>query len=260
MMVRPWLVVASCLGTLSASAPATPPASQHYRVELKTSVVQDLTALGQGEQKQDFVNTGFVTVSAQDSAGGQSVTLQLDSLVPGESSPIPPDQAKVAAGMKWHGYRQPNGRVSGLKADAGSPLTAAIEPALLDLFPPMKRGTGEGQIWTDTTDVENNGIAIRTVTNFQTSADSLKTGNKVLKVLRLAGAFSSAMSGQQAGPQGSMGIEGNGTGTTTWLIGSDGICISASHTTNQSISVTLAQVPEPIPVKVKTEGTATLLP
>jgi hypothetical protein len=256
MMVRPWLVAASCLGTLSAWAPSTPTGTQRYRLELKTSVVQDLTALGQGEQKQDFANTGFVSVTAQDSAGGQSVTLLLDSLVPGESSPIPADQAKSAAGMKWHGYRQPSGRVTGLKAETDTPIAAAIEPALLDLFPPMKRGTGEGRTWTDTTDADNNGIAIRTVTNFQTSGDSVNG----TKVIRLAGAFSSAISGQQASPQGAMSIEGTGTGTTTWVVGADGTCISATHSTNQSISVSVAQLPAPIPVKVKTEGTAILIP
>jgi hypothetical protein len=77
--------------------------------------------------------------------------------------------------------------------------------------------------------------------------------------MKLAGAFSSALSGQRASPQGEVGIEGTGSGTTTWLVGSDGTCLSATYQSSQSISVTVAQVPEPIPVSVKTEGTATLL-
>lgn len=255
MMVRPFMVAAISLGTLVAWTPFTPPVARRYRVELKTYVVQDLSALGQAEQKQNFSNTGFVSITAQDSAGGQAVTLILDSLVPGDSSPIPPDAAKGAAGLKWHGFRQPTGRVSGLQLDGDSPVAGAIEPALLDLFPPMKLGTREGQSWTDTTDMENNGVAVRTVTNFQTSSDSYNGA----KVIKLAGAFSSAMSGQQASPQGTVNIEGNGTGANTWLVGPDGICVSATHSANQNISVTVAQLPAPIPVTVKTEGTATLL-
>jgi hypothetical protein len=255
MMVRPWMVAAISLGTLVAWTSFTPPAAKRYRVELKTSVVQDLSALGQGEQKQNFSNAGFVSITVQDSAGGQAVTLVLDSLVPGDSSPIPPDAAKAAAGLKWHGFRQPSGRVKGLQLEGDNPVAGAIEPALLDLFPPMKSGTKEGQSWTDTTDMDNNGVAVRTVTNFQTSSDSYNGA----KVIKLAGAFSSAMSGQQASPQGAVNIEGSGTGANTWLVGPDGTCVSATHSANQKISLSVAQLPGPIPVTVKTEGTATLL-
>jgi hypothetical protein len=255
MMVRPWIVAALCLGALAAWTPATSLASKRYRVELKTSVVQDLTALGQGEQKQEFTNTGFVTVTTQDSAGGQAVTFVLDSLTLGEGSPLPADAAKAAAGSTWHGFREPGGRVKQLKLNNDSPVAGAMEPALQQLLPPMKAGTKEGQTWTDTTDADNNGVSVRTVTNFQTSTDSYNGG----KVLKLAGAFSSAMSGQQASPQGTLNIEGNGSGTNSWLVGSDGTCLTASHAATQNISVSLAQLPEPIPVTVKTEGTATLL-
>jgi len=255
MMVRSWMVVAISLGALAAWTPAMPLASKQYRLELKTSVVQDLTALGTGEQKQEFSNTAFVTVTTADSAGGQAVTMVLDSLVPGEGSPIPPDVAKTAAGQTWHGFRQASGKVGSLKLEGDSPIAGAIEPALLDLLPPMKPGTGEGQAWTDTTDTDHDGIAVRMVTNFQTSTGSYDGA----AVIMLAGAFSSAMSGQQEGPQGALTLEGNGTGTTTWLVGTDGLSLSASHSANQNISVSMAQLPQPIPVTVKTEGTATLI-
>jgi hypothetical protein len=255
MMFRPWMVAAISLGTLVGWTPSTPPSVMRYRVNLKTSVVQDLTALGQGQQSQNFSNSGFVTVTAQDSAGGQAVTLVLDSLVPGDSSPITPEAAKGMAGLRWRGFRQPTGRVKELQLEGDNPVAGAIEPALLELFPPMKPGTKDGQSWTDTTDTDNSGVAIRTVTNFQTSSDSYNGA----KVIRLAGAYSSAMTGEQASPQGSLKIDGTATGTNTWLVGSDGACLSATHSASQNISVTIAQVPEPIPVTVKTEGTAILL-
>jgi hypothetical protein len=179
----------------------------------------------------------------------------LDSLVAGPGSPIQPEAAKAAGGTTWRGYRESNGRVTAFKPDSANPVAGTLEPVLRALFPPMKSGAREGQAWTDTTDTDNDGIAVRTVTNYLTSRDSFG-GSKVIK---LAGAFSSALSGQRASPQGEVGIEGTGSGTTTWLVGSDGACLSATYQSTQSISVTVAQVPEPIPVSVKSEGTATLL-
>lgn len=255
MMAPRWMVVALGLGPLVTWAAPAPPAMRHYRLDLKTFVVQDLSVVGQGEQKQEFSNTGFIAVAAQDSAGGQAVTFVLDSLVVGAGSPIPPEAAKEAAGTRWHGFREAGGRIKDIKVEGESPVAGAIEPALRQLFPPMKAGTREGQSWTDTTDTDNNGIAVRTVTNYQTSGDSY-AGTKVLK---LAGAFSSAMSGQQASPQGTLNIEGTGTGTNTWVVGADGTCLAATHSASQSLSISVAQLPEPIPVSVKTEATATLL-
>jgi hypothetical protein len=255
MTVRRWLWAAVSIGALAAWTYAPAPGPRRYRVELKTSVVQDLRAVGQTEQKHEFTNTGFVTVSTRDSAGGQAVTLVLDSLVVGSGSPIPAEDAKSAAGTTWHGFREPSGRVSRFTPDTANQTAGAIEPALRALFPPMKAGAGAGQAWTDTTETENDGIAVRTVTNYLTSSDSYGGA----RVLKLAGAFSSAMSGQRASPQGEVAIEGTGTGTNTWLVGSDGTCVSATYLSNQNLSVSVAQVPEPIPVTVKTEGTATLL-
>lgn len=255
MKVRPWVVAAICLGTLAAWTPFSPPTAKRYRLDLKTSVSQDLTVLGQGVQTTNFSNTGYVTMSTQDSAGGQAVTLVLDSLVTGDSSPISPEAAKGAAGVKWHGFRQATGKVQGLKLEGNNDVAGAIEPALQQLIPPIKPGTQEGQVWTDTTDTENDGVAVRTVTNFQTSSEAFQG----TKVLRLAGAFSSAMSGQRTGPQGTLTIEGTGTGTNSWLLGTDFTCLAGTHSAVQNLSLSLAQIPQPIPVTVKTEGTATLL-
>jgi hypothetical protein len=255
MTVRPWLVTAVSLSTLAAwtwSAPASP---VRYRLEVKTSVTQDLTAVGQGEQKQEFSNTGFVTISAKDSAGGQALTVVLDSMVAGEGSPFAGEMAKNAAGTTWTGFRQPNGRVKELKPNNESPAAGALQGVLQQLLPPMKAGTREGQAWTDTTETDNEGVAVRTVTNFQTSGETVNGA----KVVKLAGSSSTAMSGQQTTPQGSMSLEGTGSGTASWLVATDGTCLSSTFSGIQNIAVTVAQLPEPIPVMVKLEGSSALL-
>lgn len=255
MTVRPWLLAALGVGTLAAWTGSTPAAPVRYRVEVKTAVTQDLTAVGQGEQKQEFSNTGFVTITSKDSAGGQALTVVLDSMVPGEGSPITADMAKEAVGTTWTAFRQPTGRVKELKTTSENPAAGAMQGVLQQLLPPMKSGTREGQTWTDTTENDNDGVAVRTVTNFQTSTEMVNGA----KVVKLAGASSTAMSGQQTNAQGTMSLEGTGTGAASWLVAADGTCLSSTFSGLQSIAVTVAQLPEPIPVTVKLEGSSSLL-
>lgn len=255
MTFRPWMVAALSLGTLAAWTPA-PPAAHRYKLDVKTVQVVNLTALGQGEQRVEITGSGFVTVSTADSAGGQTVKVVLDSLTLGEGSPIPPDQAKNAAGATWTGYRAANGRVNDLKLTEENPVASAIEGVLQQLFPPFKNGTGPGKSWTDTTETQRNGsIAIRTVTNFLTSPDTYNG----LKVTKLAGASSSSISGSQESPQGTVQIEGTGSATSSWLVGADGVCLTSTYNGTQSLQVTVAMAPEPLPLTVTTEGSASLL-
>src|SRR5262245_21074822 len=188
-----WLVAALSMTPIVAKAPR-PVATQRYKLDVKTTQVVNLAALGQGEQRVEITGTGWVTVNSTDSAGGQALKVVLDSLKLGEGCPIPPDQAKAASGATWTGYRQPNDRVMYLKHTSENNVAASIEGVLQQLFPPIKPGTGAGKTWTDTTEMtREGGVAIRTVTNFQTTSDSYN-GQKVLK---LAGASSSAISGSQ---------------------------------------------------------------
>jgi hypothetical protein len=127
---------------------------------------------------------------------------------------------------------------------------------LQQLFPPIKAGAGAGQAWTDTTDTEGApGLAVRTVTNFQTSADSYKGK----KAIRLAGASSSAISGTQDSPQGSLAFEGTGTANASWYIGPDGIILGSTYHGTQSLKVTAPVSPQPFPVTITIEGTTALL-
>jgi hypothetical protein len=256
MTFRPWSVAALSLGTLAAWTPASPPVSRQYKVEVKTVQVVNLTAMGQGEQRVEVTGTGFVTLSARDSAGGQLVTVILDSLKVPDGSPIPADQAKAAAGATWTGFRGTNGRVESLQLKQENPVASALEGVLQQLFPPLKSGAKPGQSWTDTTETQRNGgIAVRTVTNFQTSSDSYN-GQKVVK---LAGASSSSISGSQESPQGTLQFEGTGTATSAWFLNPDGTSLGSTYSGTQSLQVTIAAAPEPLPVSITIEGSTSLL-
>jgi hypothetical protein len=257
MTARPWIVAAIGLGTLTAWSPSSAPGVRHYKIDVKTLQVVNLTALGQPEQRVEIASTGFVTVTTTDSAGGQAVTIVLDSLQVAPGAPIPADAAKSAAGATWHGFRPSNGRVKNLKLDGENPVASTVAGILTEIFPPMKAGARAGSSWTDTTDTDtgNSGILVRTVTNFLASADTYDGA----KVIKLAGASSSAISGSQESPQGSMTFEGTGSGNTTWLVGTDGYSLGSTYSSKQSLSITAAVSPEPLPVEVSTEGTVTLL-
>lgn len=255
MTVRSWVAPALCLSALVAWTWATPVTLRRYKLEVKTVVTQDLTAVGQGQQTQEFQNTSFVSVDTRDSANGKVATIVLDSVVAGAGSPLTAEAAKGLAGTTWHGFVQPNGRLTDLKVDGEMPMAQVVEAGLQQMFAPLKPGVREGQSWTDTTDSENAGLAVRTVTNFQTASDNYAGA----KVLKLAGASSGSISGEQATPQGSMTIEGTSSATTQFFIGGDGVLLGSQFSSLQNLSITVAQLPEPIPVTVKVEGTSSLL-
>ncbi len=256
MTVRPWVAPALCLSALVAWTWSAPAAPRHYKLEVKTVVTQDLTVVGQGLQTQEFQNTSYVSVDTRDSADGKVAIIVLDSVIAGAGSPLSADAAKGLAGTTWHGFVKANGRLTGLEVQGEASMSQVVESGLQQIFPPMKPGTGAGQAWTDTTDADNAGLAIRTVTNFQTAAEDYQGA----KVIRLAGASSASVSGQQETPQGSITIDGTATGSSQFYVRGDGVLLGSTFTSMQDLAITVAQLPEPIPVTVKLEGSSSLLP
>lgn len=256
MRSRAW---AAAVFPLLAGFSLWAPAPKRYRIDLKTTQVIDLTALGQTEQRQSFGSAGFLTVTLADSSGGKSITIVLDSLKPDSESPIPAEAAKAVSNTTWHGQVGTNGRITGLKTESDNPVAGQITGLLRDFLPPVPLGTQAGKAWTDTTEnndsVPGGALAVRTVTNFQSSSE-LYGGVKALKI---ASASSSAISGTQDTGGGTASIEGTGTGTGAWYVGPDGTYLGGSRTAKQNLTVSGAFAPEPLPVTVTVEATTSLL-
>jgi hypothetical protein len=135
-------------------------------------------------------------------------------------------------------------------------VAGTVEGLLKSLFPPMRKGATAGQSWTDTTDSDGLlGVPVRTVTNIATSADTWEGA----KATKLTGASATAISGTIQSPQGQLQIDGTGTGSVTWMIGTDGTLLNGSGTNNQKMTVSIAVAPAPIPVTVDISSTTTLL-
>jgi hypothetical protein len=255
MKFRLLVVATVSLGVVSAVHPALAQSAKRYHLELKTSAIQDLSAMGQGEQKQEFTLTGQVSISATDSANGQSVSVVMDSLQASPGAPLPPALVQGLVGTTWTGFRAPTGRVAELKPTTEVPGSQLVEGALMQLFPPMVAGTAGGKAWTDTVDVDQDGMGIRTVINFETSNDT----HEGKQAVRLAGASSSAISGVQESPQGNLTIAGTGSGTISWLIAGDGSVVTGTFSQDQALEVSVPALPAPIPVKVHNEGTSAVI-
>ncbi len=256
MTIRPWIAAALSVATLTAWSPSAPPVVKRYRIDVKNSQTVDLSALGQGEQKNEVSTTGFVTVTTTDSAGGKALVAVLDSLVLGAGSPIPAEIAAGAKGTTWTGFQCSNAAATELNTSSENPIATGLESLIRYLFPPVKPGTKQGATWTDTTESNTkSGLSVRTVTNYAAS-DGMLDGAKVLQV---AGASSLALSGTQESPNGSMAIEGTGGGTGKWYLGADGTTLRVEYSGTQDLAVSGSFAPEPIPVKVLVEGTSSLL-
>ncbi len=234
----------------------TAPVTTKYRIQQVTEQEVDLTAAGQGKQQRRNSSSLFVSIALSDSAGGRVAHFIVDSAV-GDSSTTPDVKASLDSlkGQAYHAFLD-HGKVAAIKPMREGQPTASASALILALTPRVKADTKLGAAWTDTTDVTNDipggNMTVRTVTNFKASGNETREGTKALKV---DAASSSAMTGQQAGNK----IEGTGTSSATYYMGSDGRLVAANSSSNSTLAITTPQLPDPIPLTIKGSLTITML-
>lgn len=237
------------------------PRTTKYRIESKVEQVIDLTALGQAEQRNNLELVNFLTITFNDTTGGQTVHAVLDSITKSASSPVP-EQAQLdsARGRTWHALLAPDGKLSGLKR-VDSTSTGQVSDLLTSFFPRVKPGAKVGEQWTDTTeatsDQEGQSLTTRTVTNYSVTGTETINGARALKI---ATAFSLAQTGELDQGGQTLSIEGTGSGTSTYYVTQDGRYLGGTSTTNAELQITAASIPAPIPVQVKNTTTVSILP
>src|ERR1041385_6929747 len=116
-----------------------------------------------------------------------------------------------------------NGRIQNLQTDTVKGSQAGN--VLRALYAHMEPRAKVGDHWTDTTEVAGTGgggmlssTTTKRVTNWAVTGEQMMAGVKARKV---ESAFSQSVSGQMNGPQGSMGIDGTGTGSTFRRVGKE---------------------------------------
>jgi len=255
-----WLVLPALAGALTGGrGGVVPPSTAHYRLEVKSEQVVDLTAVGQTEQRSANTTIAFLMVTIADSAGGNTVVVLVDSVQLDSTLGVPKAMVDSLRGQSRKAFVGSDGKVVRQNA-TGAPallLALGLDGVIRRMAPPSVAHRKAGAAWTDTTDVTdtlpNGSISTRIVTNFQSSDDSFD-GAKALKV---AGAFSTALRGDQAGPGGEGTFDGTGTGTSSWFYGTDGLTLGGSSHTAQQITYTGGGAPAPIPITANTDLTLT---
>jgi hypothetical protein len=260
MSARPVVFAAVMLSFIAGWA-AEAPRTTRYRIETKVEQVIDLSAVGQAEQRQNLEVVNFLTVTLNDTTGGQTVHAVLDSMVKPPANPLP-DQATMdsSRGRAWHALLSPDGKISNVKR-VDTTSSGQVSDMISNFFPRVKPGAKVGDQWTDTTettsDQDGQSLTTRTVTNYSVTGTETRDGARALK---MESAFSLSQSGEIVQQGQTLTVEGTGTGTATSYVTQDGRYLGGISVTNAELQITAASIPAPIPVQLKNTVTVTTLP
>lgn len=260
--VLPWLVLPLAAGAVAAGWPGSMPTTR-YKIESVVASAVDLSAVGQGEQKNEFTLTGFVTVTLSDSAGGKIMHAVLDSSAVAPAPPgVAPGMIEGQKGATYHAFITADGRTEGFKvmgdstAPKGGQLTQQV---LRDFYPRLKKGFKTGDAWTDTTtnkdEEPGSTTTVSRITSYTVGPEAAWAGSKGHEV-KTSSTFTMSMS--QEGQGGATQVEGAGTGSSTWYVTSGGAFLGG--TSSSSADLTAMTAFGDFPVKQSSRTTVTALP
>ncbi len=239
---------------------ADAPITTKYRVDTRVEQVLDLSSFGQGEQRTTLGMVNFLTITMDDTTGGRTVHVVLDSIVKSDTNPIPVQASLDSArGRTWHALMEPGGKLSNLRR-MDSTSGGQVGDLVTNFFPRVKSGAKVGDQWSDTTetdsDQEGQSLTTRTVTNYSVTGTETINGSRALKVET---AFSLAQTGEVDQAGNTFAVDGTGTGTSTYYVTQDGRYLGGTTTTTADLQISGAQVPQPIPVQVKNTVTVSTI-
>ncbi len=258
MYLGGWGAVAAVTLALPALRPA--PVTAKYRVDQSLTQEVDATAAGQGKQTLTFSTSTFVTVTLDDSAGGRTRRVVIDSMKGDSATPIPLAVLDSARGGEFRAFVERSGKPSPLTPTGTSPAAAQVQGLLADFFPWVRAGFKVGEAWSDTT-VNTTGagsdtVTVRRVTNYRAAAG--ETRDKV-KAVRITTDHTSNVAGSQPTPQGPAKIEGDGDGSGAYYVSADGRYLGGEWQLHSSLNLSGAFAPAPVPIKVNQTTKVTAL-
>lgn len=233
-------------------------AADRYRVDLNMKQAVDLSSAGQGVQEMSLTAAIFMNVTMRDTTGGRIAHVVIDSMMTtGEgqfAASYPQALADSIRGAFIHAYIV-NGRLEGtptLSVEGNAALALATQ-GLSALFPGVSEKAADKQSWADTVnthtvnemvDLNSNQIVTWTVTG--------KQGD----LLTLAGTGEGTVTGEQAGNP----VSGTVKNTLAAVTVVGGPAKNAELSSEQNITVLVAQLPEPVVVKINSSMKLTPLP
>jgi hypothetical protein len=229
----------------------TAPTTTKYRIDQSLSQEMDATAAGGAKQKIAFSTSSFVTVTLADSAGGKAIKVVVDSVKGDSATPIPPPILDSARGAEFRGFVDKSGKPLGLKPASNLPAATQIQALLSDFFPWTKPGLKVGDSWSDST-AKTSGTGADSVTVKRVSAyKAAATENRESrKAVRVTENFTSSVNGTQPTPNGPARIEGTGTGSGAYYVGTDGRYLGGSWQQQSALKVSGTFAPQPLPITI----------
>lgn len=244
------------LGAVAAVTLALPgfrlaPVTAKYRVDQSLTQEVDATAGGAGKQVLSFTTTTFVTVTLNDSGGGRTMRVVIDSMKGDSATPIPLEVMDSARGGEFRAFLDRSGKPSPLTPTGTSPAASQVQGLLSDFFPWVRAGFKVGEAWADTA-VQTTGagadtVTVRRVTNYRAAASEMR--GKV-KAMRINTDHTSAVAGSQPTPQGPAKIEGSGRGNGAYYVSADGRYLGGEWQLSNSLNLSGSFTPQPVPVTV----------
>lgn len=240
------LTLAAFAGAMILPVPGiAKPVTLKYRIAQTTEQTVDATAAGQGEQKVRIGYIAFLTVVADDSAGGKSVRATLDS-ISADSTADPNFTGPILAakGATGAGFVDANGKLDGFEsADTAKAIQMGTLRGLVgSLFPKVKATAKAGDSWTDTTETTDSvgpgPSTRRAVTSYKASAGAAKA---------LKYDLTSSYSIAGSAPNGVV-YEGSGRNVATFQRSEDGYMVDGTFNDNSDLSLTHPSLSEPMPV------------
>jgi hypothetical protein len=229
-----------------------------YRVDQSMTQQVAATAAGQEQQMLRFSTSTFVTVTLNDSAGGRTMRVVIDSMKGDSATPIPAAVMDSARGGEFRAFVARSGKPSPLTPTGTSPAAAQLQGLLADFFPWVRAGLKVGDAWSDTTvNVTGAGsdtVTVRRITNYRAATSETRGG---VKAVRIATDHTSDVAGSQPTPQGPAKIEGNGSGSGSYYVSADGRYLGGEWQLRSSLRLSGAFAKEPVPVTVTQTTTVT---
>ncbi len=248
-----YIAAIGALGVAVLALPGSgvPPVTVKYRVDQSLTQEVDGTASGAGKQVLKFTTATFVTVTLNDSAGGRTMRVVIDSMKGDSTTPIPVAVMDSARGGEFRSFLSRSGKPSPLTPTGTSPAASQVQGLLSDFFPWVRPGFKVGEAWADTsvntTGAGSDTVTVRRVTNYRAAASETRDATKAI---RITSNHSSKVSGNQPTPQGTATIEGTGNGTGTYFVSPDGRYLGGDWQLHSALKLSGTFAKEPVPITV----------
>ena len=242
---------AMAAATLALPAILAAPVTAKYRVDQSLTQELDATATGAGKQTVKFSTSTFVTVTLNDSAGGRTMLVVIDSVKGDSTTPIPPAVLDSARGGEFRAFVDRKGKPSPLTPTGTSPAAEQVQGLLADFFPWVRAGIKVGEAWTDTslntTGAGSDTVNVRRITTYK-AATAENRGS--VRAIKMTADHNSTVSGNQPTPQGTAKIEGTGSGSGFYFVSPDGRYLGGEWQLRSELRLSGDFAKEPVPVTV----------